>query len=132
MFSQRYLVHPSAWKGILHRAAVVAMIVGFIVVSIGCEIAQQIPPRPLAVNKNRRLLSRVVVSFACAVLAAFLAVSAGSAGHCGSDNAECTIYPVNFVGFPTADSIWILYALVAVILAFTIIGWWRKYSNSPS
>ena len=82
--------------------------------------------------KNRSLMRRVTVSFATAVIAALLTFPAGSAGHCSSGDGECTIYPVNAVGFPTADSIWIPFALVAGILAFMIIGWWRKFSNSPS
>jgi hypothetical protein len=82
--------------------------------------------------RNRRLVRRVIVSFACAVIAALLTFPAGSAGHCSSGDGECTIYPVNAVGFPTADSIWIPFGLVAGILAFTIIGWWGKFSNSPS
>jgi len=95
-------------------------------------MAQQESPRPIAATKNRGLVRRVIVSFACAVLAALLTVPAGSAGHCSSGSADCTIYPVNAVGFPTADSIWIPFALVVGILAFTIIGWWRKFSNPLS
>jgi hypothetical protein len=94
-------------------------------------MAQQGSPRPITVAKNPRLLRRVIVSFGCALVAALLTVPAGSAGHCGSANADCTIYLVNAVGVPTVDSIWIPFALVVGILAFAIIGWWRKFSNSP-
>jgi hypothetical protein len=94
-------------------------------------MAQQDSPRPITMAKNPRLVRRVIVSLGCALLAALLTVPAGSAGHCGSATANCTIYPVNAVGVPTADSIWIPFALVVGILAFTIIGWWRKFSNSP-
>ena len=94
-------------------------------------MAQQDSARPITMAKNRLLVRRVIVSFGCSLVAALLTVPAGSAGHCGSANADCTIYPVNAVGVPTVDSIWIPFALVVGILAFAIIGWWRKFSNSP-
>lgn len=54
-------------------------------------MAQQDSPSPITAAKNPRLVRRVIVSFGCALIAALLTVPAGTAGHCGSANADCTI-----------------------------------------
>jgi hypothetical protein len=85
-----------------------------------------------ALNRDRRLVRQIIISCAWAAIAALLTFPSGFAGHCGSGEGECTIYPVSAVGFPTTDLIWIPFCLGIGILSFVIIGWWRKFSNSPS
>jgi hypothetical protein len=82
-------------------------------------------------DANQFRLRRMLLSFVCAAIAAGLTFPAGSAGHCSAGDAGCTIFPVNVVGFPTTEWISIPFGLVVGILVFVIIGWWRKFSNSP-